>query len=185
MNWRVPATLFVVLTLSISNPLKAQAQEASSLEQLQQTVRSGDTLFVTDRSGKVTKGKFEQLSGTSLGLTAGGRRVDFAQGDIVEIKQQRGDSLLNGTLVGALSFGAPIAILGAIAYDPHDICCTGGDILLVTASFAGIGAGVGALVDSLHKSKQTVYKAGNKTARFRVGPIVTSSRKGVQVAIQF
>jgi hypothetical protein len=133
----------------------------------------------------VTKGKVEQLSGTSLGLKASGRRMDFAEADIVEIQQQRGDSLANGALIGALTVGAPVAVLGAITYEPHAICCSGGDVALIAAGFAGVGAGAGALVDWLHKPKQTVYRARNQTARFQVAPVIASSRKGVQFAIRF
>jgi hypothetical protein len=186
MNWCVPATLFVAITFSISKPPLAQAQDASSLEQLQKTVQLGDTLLVTDKSGKLIKGKVEQVSGTSLGLKAGGRRLDFAEADIVEIKKQRGDSLANGALIGALAVGAPVLVLAAATSDPNDICCSGADAALVGAAFAGVGAGVGALVDALHKHKETVYSsARNQTARFYVGPMITSSRKGVQFAIRF
>src|SRR5262245_6457407 len=186
MNWCVAATLFAVIALSISDPSLAQAQDASSFEQLQKTVQPGDTLLVTDKSGKVVKGKAEQVSGTSLSLKTGGRRLDFAEADLVEIKTQRGDSLANGALIGSLASGAPIAILAAAASHPNDICCSGGDVALVSAGFAGVGAGVGAIVDALHKHKETVYsRARNPTARFYIGPMMTSSRKGVQLAIRF
>src|SRR5262245_4280584 len=186
MNWCVPAALFAVIALSISDPSVAQAQDASSFEQLQKAVQPGDTLLVTDKSGKVVKGKAEQVSGTSLSLKTGGRRLDFAEADIVEIKKQRGDSLANGALIGALAVGAPVLVLAAATSDPNDICCSGADAALVGAAFAGAGAGVGALVDALHKHRETVYsRAKNQTARFYVGPMITSSRKGVQFAIRF
>jgi hypothetical protein len=72
MRYFFPAIVITGLALGAFGP-GAIAQDVSAFEELQKTVRSGETLFVTDKSGKVTKGKVQELSRVSLRLKADGR----------------------------------------------------------------------------------------------------------------
>jgi hypothetical protein len=168
------------LTLLLSAP--ALAQQASSFEQLQVLVKPGDNVYITDFAGNTTKGKILELTASSLGLTVDGVQRNWLQNDVREIKQWRGDSLLNGAVIGAAA-GAGIAIAPAIY-------CQGGcnEAVAMTALFCGgIGAAVGVGIDALIPAKQTVFRSKTLSSleRLQIRPILNRSNKGVQVALTF
>lgn len=128
----------------------ASAQEiATTFDQLRGLVKADDTIVVTDAKGHRTRGPANQLSA-------------FSEGDVREIEVERGDSILNGTLIGAAVGGWPW--LGCLAD------CTygepGGENLLrvVFAFTTAIGAGVGALVDASIKDRVTVFLSPSRTS---------------------
>jgi hypothetical protein len=162
--------------------LECSAQQASSFEQLQVLVKPGDNVYVTDFAGKTLKGRIAALSPSSLGLIVDGVRRDWLQNDVREIRQWRGDSLVNGAIIGAAA-GAGIGIIPAIY-------CQGecNEAVALTALLCGgLGAGVGVGIDALIPAKQSVFR--NKTLssleRLHIRPILSRSTKGVQIAFSF
>ena len=108
--------LLVSVPLLVMAPLKASAQVvATSFEELQALVK-GDTIDVTDVSGRKTKGRLGELSASSLELLvrkAGpdGRETFVPQArlserDVRQILLERRDSLWNGTLIAEVAEGA-------------------------------------------------------------------------------
>jgi hypothetical protein len=107
-----------------------------------------DELRVTGMDGNVGQGRLRSFDATSIQLTGpDGREVVIGRDHVRQI-ERRGDSVLNGILIGA-AFG-----LGTIAAaDPMGAAVGAVDYTASTALWAGLGA----LFDHLHKGWTRVY----------------------------
>jgi hypothetical protein len=175
----------LMLAALILSPKPAAAQEARSFEQLQVLVKPGDRIFVTDKAGNETEGRVEGLSRSALSLRTKTSTKDWTESDVSRIRQWRHDSLKNGAIIGT-GVGLGLGIAGALIFCGEFGDC-GGEAAAAIAVYGGIGAGIGVGIDALIPSKRTVFTGGPQTAlgRFKVKPIVSSSRKGVAVAFSF
>ena len=86
--------------------------------------------------------------------------------------------------------GAGIGAIGVATEDCRgiDSMCGAGMNVLGVATFAALGAGVGALFAAVTPEKSIlVYelKTGSSSARFGVSPVVTPGRQGVMLTIRF
>jgi hypothetical protein len=176
------AAVFVLL---IGTPRPGAAQEiAGSFDQLRVLVKQGDRVRVTDASGREVVGRIADLGPSSLALLADGARRDFTEKEISTIRQRRSDSVANGALWG-LGIGAAVGLLGgvAIASSEEDAVAL---IPIITAVYGGIGAGIGVGVDALISSEQVIYaRRAGTSARIRLGPVLTSNRRGVALSVHF
>ena len=155
---------------------------ANSFTELRLLVRPGDTVSVTDTTGREVTGKIAELSPSSLALVVSGRRRDLREVDVTTIRQRRGDSLQNGALIG-MCIGGGLVLAAVAAADDADL---GGWGVAMTVTYAGIGAGVGAGVDALIVTRQVIYEQPPaQGARLRISPILTAERKGALVSIRF
>ena len=151
-------------------PLSVSAQTvATSFNELPTVVKTGDTVDLTDAKGRTIRGRIGELSRSSLELTARRRASNgtdpfvpvgrFSEPDIRQIRLERRDSVLNGTLIG-LAVG-----LGIAAFPAAAIFCNpnyeDGATPAMCASFlgilGGIGAGAGVLVDAARVERRVVY----------------------------
>ena len=177
-----------VLTLAflVLSSEPAAAQEARSFEQLQLLVKPGDRIFVTDSMGNVTEGRIAGLSSSSLRLMTKSSTQDLSESDVFKIRQWRHDSLKNGALIGA-GIGFGLSLAGVIAVCNGWGTCRGGEAVAAVAYTTGIVAAIGAGIDALIPSKETIYFGGTRTSlsRIKVKPILDHSRKGVAVAFSF
>lgn len=175
----------LMLAFLVLSPQPAAAQEARSFEQLQVLVKPGDRIFITDAAGNVTEGKVSGLTKSSLTLITKASTKDWAESDVLKIRQWRHDSLKNGAIIGT-SVGLGLGLIGAALFCSDWGDC-GGEAVATVAIYAGMGAGAGVGIDALIPSKQTVYIGGTRTASSRINlkPIVGKSRKGVAVAFSF
>jgi hypothetical protein len=87
------------LWLLVLNPEQASAQQARSFEQLQVLVKPGDSVYVTDLTGRESKGRIRRLSTSSLQIQANGMTRDLMETEVVQIRQWRQDSLRNGAVI--------------------------------------------------------------------------------------
>lgn len=159
-------------------------------------VRPGDSLHVTDASGRKTSGRLGELSASSLELLArktgpDGRETFVPQArlserDIRQILIERRDSLLNGTLIGLASGAAPwILAVPAGCFNtrrfPHTQCP---QYLLATSI---IGTGVGAAIDALIIKRTTVYyqAPGQRSSAVLISPLFSKSGAGIQMSVRF
>ena len=179
-NIRTLSVVSFMLMLALS--LETSAQQVSSFEQLQLLVKPGDNIYVTDFVGKTTKGRIASVSDSSLELTVDGVRRDWIQKDVREIRQWRGDSLRNGALIGA-GAGVGWAALGIALECNCEVAQATAGILFL----GGLGAAIGAGIDALIPSKQTIFLNKNQgsTRRFEIRPILNRSHKGAKVAFSF
>jgi hypothetical protein len=176
----------LLLAFAVGIPMAGEAQEAaSSLDGLRPLVGVGDEVIVTDRQGQETRGRIAEISTSSLGLFAGGARTDFAEDALSTIS--RPDSRWNGTLWG-LGVGG---VLGALVdrglvkeYGREDISV--GQSVASIAEVAGIGAGIGFVIDALIKGRRLIYSRSQVSMRgdMRLRPMWGRRRQGVVVSLR-
>lgn len=151
-------------------PLTAHAQTVVTVfSELPAVVKAGDTVDVTDVKGRTLRGRIGELSRSSLELTARKRAPDgsdpfvsvarFSDPDVRQIRLERRDSVLNGTLIG-LAIGLGIAALpaaGIFCNPNYEDGATAGMCASFLGILGGIGAGAGVLVDTARVERRMVY----------------------------
>jgi len=186
--------------LLVMTPLKATPQVvATSFEELQSLVKPGDSIEVTEASGRKTKGRLGDLSASSLDLLArqtgpDGRetfvpQTRLGERDVQQIRLERRDSLWNGTLIGF----APGAAIGVfmLFFGAGCDCYTiesRAPIALGTILFAGgIGAATGAAIDRSMIDRKTVYfqPPTRRSSGVHVSPLLSKSAAGIQMFVGF
>src|SRR5262245_43958408 len=190
--------LCMSLPLVFVAPRQANAQVvATSFEELRSLVKSGDTIYLTEANGKKTRGRLGELTQSSLEilvpkLGSDGRekfvpQSRLAESDIRQIQIERGDSVLNGTLIGLAVVGGP----WLLACNPATDWCYYNDganlyrgIALITS---GIAAGIGALIDAGITERVLVYyqAPGQRSSGVHVLPFASKSAAGMQLTWRF
>lgn len=154
---------FVASLATVSSPANVTAQTvARSFAELEVRVKTGDTVYVVDGSGRDTKGRIELLSAASIQLTLDGRRREFLETDVTRVERRgRRDSIRNGLLIG-LGTGAALGFLAGRGVDespcPPNTGC-GEAELLGTFGGAFWGGVVGWITDALIRPREVVYLA--------------------------
>ena len=181
------STAMILVAVFIAVPALAAAQEpVRDFSQLNTRLKPGDTVWVTDSQGREIKGKITNLSSGSLALKAKGAPILSAT-DVSTIQLRDRDSLKNGTLIG-LGVGAGLGLAGCISIageeDAGAWCAMG------MLFYAGVGAGLGAVIDAMIPGKKlVVYRAaglaGAPPARVSFAPVITPRAKGIAVSFAF
>jgi hypothetical protein len=146
-----------VLVVALSATVSAQTRIAGSLEELGRGVGPGADVTVTDRYGSEFPGFITALTPTELTVFVGGAPRVFRQGEILRIRERRNDSLVNGTLAG-FGIGAGFVLGATIIASIANYYVDEGKTARVALAFGGCGAGIGALIDALHKSRAVIYE---------------------------
>jgi hypothetical protein len=190
--------LWMSLALVFAAPHQAHAQVvATSFEDLRPLVKSGDTIYVTEANGRKTRARLGELTPSSLEVlvrkTGPDGRETFvpqsrlAERDVRQIQIVRGDSVLNGTLIGLAVVGGP----WLLACNPATDWCYYNDganlyraIALITS---GIGAGIGALVDAGIRERVLVYyhPSDRGPSGIAISPFASKSAAGMQLTWRF
>jgi hypothetical protein len=144
-------------------------------------IKSGDTIFLRDTSGKDTTVIFERSTDTTIAVLVNGQHRDVGMSDVSSIAR-RGDSNWNGALIGAAIGGLLTA-----ASCQADCDITAGEratLGLLGASFYGL---VGAGVDALITGRTTIYTPSARTTdmHLAVSPILSRDRKGLAIRLTF
>ena len=171
MRWMWAMAGMVLLPLTVS----AQTV-VTSFTELPTVVKTGDTVDVTDAKGRTVRGTIGELSRSSLELTARKRATDgtdpfvpigrFSQSDVRQIRLERRDSPLNGTLIGlAIGLGIAAFPAAAIFCNPnYEDGATAGMCASFLGILGGIGAGAGLAVDAVRVERRMIYY--NASVRF-------------------
>jgi hypothetical protein len=176
---RVVVWVVVLVTLALSVSAAAQ-QPVGSFEDLSSRVRSGDTVYVTDASARETTGTFVKIADATLTYVVDGQVRDITSPDVRQIAK-RGDSVMNGFLIGAAIGGA----LGAAASGTcSDECVRQFPVVVVVLGAALEFGGIGALIDHFIKGRTVVYRAGTR-ARVQITPLVLAHDRGVRLSFTF
>ena len=190
--------LVAVVAASITMPSLSAAQEppeapATAFHQLPLLVNLGDRITVTDDTGRELQGELIDLSPSALSVLVDDKtacangwrciahtRYDLQETDITGITQRHPDSLKDGALWGLMSGAALISVhmlnLG-LGFEPLD--------LPVIGAYGGIGAAIGAIVDSTRVGWRVVYDTRGSSRRVSVAPLLSRDRTGVAVSLGF
>ena len=181
-----PKTLFIAcLPLFLATAAAAQPP-AGSVGELEQQLKRGQEVIVTDAEGDRTKGRITEISSAGFTLSVADgfdeRSQSFAAGTVASVRKT--DPVWNGLLLG---LGAGLAATELWVYDQ---CGGRGSdreceviVSLVGWTALGIGGAVGgALIDKFHN--KLIYRAGSKTV-VTVRPHVGLTRQAVAVSLSF
>jgi hypothetical protein len=175
----------VYILIAVAAPSVEAQILASSFDQLSLLVKRGDSVIVTDDTGRETKGTIAALSSSSLELIVAGNRRSFAEGETRTIRQRAADSLKNGTLWG-VGVGAGLGLTTLI--DTEDSPAPpAGEAMGATLAFAGLGAIVGAAVDAIVRGNEVIYSrpASRTSATLKLSPTLTRGRSGASLSFGF
>ena len=140
-------------------------------------MKSGDTVFVMDGSGRETTGVFAKVSESNLSLLVDGQLQDLLVTDVRQIAR-RGDSVWNGFLIGA-AIGAVIAGTASASCDDAVYECA--HPAAEAAAGAAVFGGIGALIDHFIKGRTVVFRVKSTALRLRPGAAV--GRHGVSASL--
>jgi hypothetical protein len=163
-------TRLLLYAALILMPAEAAAQTiATNFADLSRLLKSGDTVQITDANGRTLRGRIGDLSPQSLELMARKRAPDgteplvpvgrFVEADVRQIRVQRRDSVLNGTLIG-LGVGLGIAIIpaaGIFCSSTYEGGVPLSSCLSFLATLGGIGAGTGLAIDAVRTPSRMIY----------------------------
>jgi hypothetical protein len=170
--------LSTALILLAAPPASAQIA-VSTFEQLQAGVKTGDRLFVIDKTGVQTEGRLQGLSPEVLTLAVKGRQERrFTRDDVVVIRRLVHDPVWNGAAVGATVADA-FVLISAIGCS-HEC---GEYVMQALVGAAVWGGGIGALVDAAILTPQDIFRTG--PARVDVHPTVGRDRVGAALTLRW
>ena len=173
----------IVLTAAVMSLVSATLAfpqtPVSSFSDLKDLLIVGHTITVTDTAGRRTAGRLSEISEASLGVLVDGTPNSFSASDVRRVQERRGDSLVNGLLIGAAS-GAAYAIYWYVR-DPnecHNTVC-GSDL----ARGVAIGGAIGLAIDAAIKHNVTVYLRPDATSAGHPTLVPGSSRLPVRALV--
>ena len=154
-------------------------------------LKEGRTVVVIEESGAETRGQLQRFTPDALTLTHEGRELAFERQQVVAV-YERGDSLMNGLLIG-LAAGA---VLGAVAsasdctkggFMAPERDCTGsekaGSAALGAALGGAVGAGLGVGIDALIRGKRLVYQRSPGTQARAISIVPAVGPSGARVLV--
>ena len=119
--------------------------------------KAREVIVTQSSSGEEIRGQLLELSAQTLTMLVDNRRVELPLDQVVRV-DARGDSVLNGTLIGALAMGVwCAAICGQGLSNSSEYPST----VLKSAVF---GAVIGAGVDALNRGRTTIYSKPKPSA---------------------
>ena len=159
-----------------SAPAAAQTQTFATLDQ---RLKSGDVVLLTDLEGRTGKVKIISLTSSSMTINLGDTTEVVNEGRIRKLV--RIDSKWDGVLIGLVAGAVPGSRVLRFSCAEFNTCGRG--VVLGAVIFGAIGAGIGGAIDD--KLTRTVYISPQKRATFTMTPIVSPRRQGATVSIRF
>ena len=177
----------VTLVRPLPPPQEVGPGVARSVEQLQLLVQPGDRVAVVDTGGTQVTGRIAEMMPSLLSLLDGGNRRDFREGDVMTIRQRRGDPLGNGALAG-LGVGASMGAVGMLlACTTIDCSGSWAAVPIVIGLYGAMGAGVGVAIDAAVRHEQVIYsrRQAGTSAGVTLVPLLERERMGLLARVQF
>jgi len=146
----------------------------------------GEIIDITDEHGDRLKARIAALTAQTLTVTVKGQKRELAESQVLEIRRQKPDSIMNGFIIG-LGVGAAGGLVATSATCGGDSECAANAGPLLFLVFMGGGTLIGAEVDASIHSTETVFsrrRLGNSVL-MQAAPIVSKQTKGVRVAFRF
>ena len=147
-------------------------------------VRTGEIIWVTTTGGQELKGSVVSSSSTSVTLNRGADTVTLPLMEVRRIEVR--DSLLNGTLIGALIGGGISAWIGVtLDRDCDGPCGNWGAITGFTAVGAGAGALAGMGIDALLRGRREIDRLPRPSRSVAILPTLSDTHLAVRVAVRW
>jgi hypothetical protein len=154
---------------------QAAATPDPAFSRLQEKLREGDKVIVTDQQGRSTKGRLTSVSAEEIVLTVDGAPRQFPADTVTRVKRQR-----TGVLLGALiGLGAGIAAAIPLYQLQENEGTYTGVVFGVIA--LGVGSGIG--IDALVNIPRTVYK--REPNNLALTPLVGPKHAGARLTVSF
>lgn len=157
-------------------PATSLAQNpATDFKELRLKISAGDTIYVTDQSGRELSADVLDVSDATLGVRISGERRNINEADVLRIRQRQRDSLWNGALIG---LGVGIGSGALLAQFSDDCSYSGGSACVGPALQLGAGcAAVGAGIDALIRGRRVIYQrpSSGVSRRVTVAPTFSAS----------
>lgn len=131
-----------------------------------QTGSPFEVVYVTFQAsaGGEMMGRLVEVKSDRVVILIDGQRREFRLDRVARI-ERAGDSVKNGTIIGAVILGGLCALTCGQGLDNAD------DYVPVVLANAGAGALVGMVVDAAHKGRTTIYPVAGSTAKgWKTGP---------------
>jgi hypothetical protein len=152
---------------------------SSSLEDLERLAPA--RVVLTDRQDREVRGTIVDASESALSLRVAGVVRQFPIDEIRSVRLTRPDSRNNGTLIGAAVGGGLTSLIFLDNECRDDPVC-----YQTVAVYAGIGAVVGFLVDTLIQQEVVVYRGRSAAGPVvAVSPIARRRGTGVRLTVAF
>lgn len=140
--------------------------------------KPGDIVHVTETSGVEVSGRLASISSSSLSID--GHR--FEPNDVMKI-ERRGDSLLNGVLIGMGAGAAQAWLNVALGECGSAVECRKWPSALAPVVVYGA---IGAFIDWRHKGRTVVYDSRAAARRaLHLAPAIAPGRKGLDLVVSF
>ena len=164
---------------------KQEREVAFTFAGMANQVAVGETIFVTDISGKEVKGELLAYSEdiTAIRLSGDAGEIDLSQDQVRQVDLQYRDSAWSGALIGMAVGGGGGALIGAAGNCDTAEMCVG----VAAGLGALVGLAAGGITDALIKSRKPVYASGAQMAAFplQIVPVISRRQKGVLATITF
>ncbi len=158
----------------------ASAQDIRKFADLGLDLNLGDRVRVVDRDGVRHDGTVRTLPPDALVIVGSGGPQGFNEETTVSVAR-RGDPVWTGALMGFVP-GFVMGTQFVLGFSDHNEPLT---TYFAAGGIVGLGgAGIGALIDSLHEGLRPIYRAERKTA-VTVAPVVGRGRLGAAAAIRW
>jgi hypothetical protein len=174
----------ILLTLALWGLLWPWTVRQACAQDLEQRLKPADEVTITLRDGSTRRGIVESVSASTLRLAIDGQPRTVDLGALQTIRK-RGDSVVNGTLIGfGIGMGGSL-LFGSYATgmcrNENGINCPS---LVPTAWLFPVlsGTALGFLIDGSRVGSTVVWKSESRIA---VTPSVSPGTVGVQARISF
>jgi hypothetical protein len=162
--------------------LMSSSVSAQTADEIQQRVKDGQKVSVTDSEGREFSGRVVGKTNSALTIVKGQRRSEISYDRITSIDRPK-DSIWNGAVFGLL-VGAGVGFAAAEGVNLCDAptCPPSDGIGLGIVIGSGIGALVGSGIDALMRRERNIYRRPG-TARVDVVPTFAGRRGGLALSV--
>jgi hypothetical protein len=147
------------------------------------TVRTAQHVWLTRADGMEVAGRVRTIDQDEILLATSAGQVLVRAADVQRIERpdRIGDGAKRGAAIGAASAAGLLAILGAAC---RGDCMSMSGALIVGAGWGGgLGAAFGAVVDGLHRNRETVFDRASPAQAVTVTPLVRAGSAGVTARV--